>query len=106
MTEVETLEVIGHLLNRAGSQVGVTLDHPSALGPDGWSNWTWAIEQQGGEQVICIKHWKDQYDFDRADMAVRLPPVLSEAEQEKFVKVALEKIDLLRSRSTSPPVEN
>src|SRR5215510_13082185 len=106
MTEAETLEIINHLLNQAGSQLGVKLDHPSALEPDEWSNWTWEIEQQEDEPFIRIKHWKDQYDFDREDMPVRLPPVLSESERKEFVKVALDKIDLLRSRSTSPLAES
>jgi hypothetical protein len=106
MTEAETLEIINHLLNRAGNQLGVTLNHPSALEPDGWSNWTWELEPQGGGQVLCIKHWWDQYDFDREDMPVRLPPILSEVEQEAFVKAALEKIALLKRRSSSLTSEN
>jgi hypothetical protein len=106
MTEAETLEIINHLLNQAGSQMGVKLDHPSALEPNEWSNWTWEIEQEENRPFIRIKHWKDQYDFDREDMPVRLPPILTELEQESFVNHALKKIDLLKSRSSSPLAES
>jgi hypothetical protein len=103
MTEAENWQIIGDLLNRAGGQVGETLDHPSTLNPDEWSNWTWETEPQGDKQSVTLKHWKDQYDFDREQLTIPFPPILTEGEQAAFVNNALEKINLLRSRATRPP---
>jgi hypothetical protein len=98
VTEAETWETINKLINRAGEQLEVKIDHPSGLGTERWSNWTWEDEHYGDKRIITFKHWKDQYSFDKEVMTIRYPPVLSEEEQAEFVKLALEKIELLKNR--------
>jgi hypothetical protein len=101
MTEAETWKTINDLINRAGKQIEVKIDHPSTPGTERWGNWTWEDETHGDKRIITFKHWKDQYSFDKEVMTVRSPPVLSEAEQEEVVKIALEKIELLKNRSAN-----